>query len=313
MDCELIASSYKHKWQHYTFLCDVQSSRIQLTEMKCYDGKMPLMRHLKWAYEEHPHALIVGETGSGKTYALMSFIEAVAKSGAALVVIDAKNADLSGLAGYLPEVYSGSADIKEQVIKFYEDMLDRMESMKRCADYEPGRNYRALGFQARFMIFDEYVAYLSMLQKKEAEEVISYLQKIVLLGRQAGFFVILSCQRPDAKYLPDGVRDQFGLRIALGAMTDSGYTMMFGTTEKQFITKDIKGRGYVGLWDGVITEFYAPYVPSDHHFRESIGVAYAGAHAGGTSGKLFPASAESVASPAPRAVGDKAQRGQGEA
>ena len=139
--------------------------------------------------------------------------------------------------GYLPEVYSGSADIKEQVIKFYEDMLDRMESMKRCADYEPGRNYRALGFQARFMIFDEYVAYLSMLQKKEAEEVISYLQKIVLLGRQAGFFVILSCQRPDAKYLPDGVRDQFGLRIALGAMTDSGYTMMFGTTEKQFITK----------------------------------------------------------------------------
>ena len=119
------------------------------------------------------------------------------------------------------------------------------------------------------MIFDEYVAYLSMLQKKEAEEVISYLQKIVLLGRQAGFFVILSCQRPDAKYLPDGVRDQFGLRIALGAMTDSGYTMMFGTTEKQFITKDIKGRGYVGLWDGVITEFYAPYVPSDHHFRES--------------------------------------------
>lgn len=163
------------------------------------------------------------------------------------------------------------------------------------------------------MIFDEYVAYLSMLQKKEAEEVISYLQKIVLLGRQAGFFVILSCQRPDAKYLPDGVRDQFGLRIALGAMTDSGYTMMFGTTEKRFITKDIKGRGYVGLWDGVITEFYAPYVPPDHHFRESIGAAYAGAHAGGTSGKLFPASAESVASPAPRAVGDKAQRGQGEA
>ena len=155
-----------------------RKGRIQLTEMKCYDGKMPLMRQLKWAYEEHPHALIVGETGSGKTYALMSFIEAVAKSGAALVVIDAKNADLSGLAGYLPEVYSGSADIKEQVIKFYEDMLDRMESMKRCADYEPGRNYRALGFQARFMIFDEYVAYLSMLQKKEAEEVISYLQRL---------------------------------------------------------------------------------------------------------------------------------------
>ena len=185
--------------------------------------------------------------------------------------------------------------------------------MKRCADYEPGKNYRVFQFPARFMVFDEYVAYLSMLPKKEAEEVISCLQKIILLGRQAGFFVVLSCQRPDAKYLPDGVRDQFGLRIALGAMKDSGYTMMFGTTEKQFVAKDIKGRGYIGLWDGVITEFYSPFVPPDHHFRESIKAVYAGAHAGGTSGKLFPASAESVASPAPRAVGDKAQRGQGEA
>ncbi len=152
-------------------------------------------------------------------------------------------------------MYADPDDIKGQVAKFYEDMLERMKEMKRCADYEPGKNYRVFQFPARFMVFDEYVAYLSMLPKKEAEEVISCLQKIILLGRQAGFFVVLSCQRPDAKYLPDGVRDQFGLRIALGAMKDSGYTMMFGTTEKQFVAKDIKGRGYIGLWDGVITEF----------------------------------------------------------
>ena len=313
LDCELIASSYKRKWQHYVFLCDVESSRIRLDEMRCRDGKLQLMRHLEWDYESHPHALIVGDTGSGKTYTLLSFIEAIAGFKAELVVIDAKNADLSGLEGYLPEVYADPDDIKEQVAKFYEDMLERMKEMKRCADYEPGKNYRVFRFPARFMVFDEYVAYLSMLPKKEAEEVISYLQKIILLGRQAGFFVVLSCQRPDAKYLPDGVRDQFGLRIALGAMKDSGYTMMFGTTEKQFVAKDIKGRGYIGLWDGVITEYYSPFVPPDHHFRESIKAVYAGAHAGGTSGKLFPASAESVASPAPRAVGDKAQRGQGEA
>lgn len=96
------------------------------------------------------------------------------------------------------------------------------------------------------------------------------LKQIVLLGRQAGFFIILSCQRPDAKYMPDGIRDQFGLRIALGMVEGSGYTMMFGSTDKQFVPKDIKGRGYVKLWNGVITEFYAPYVPPEHDFIASI-------------------------------------------
>ena len=42
------------------------------------------------------------------------------------------------------------------------------------------------------------------------------LKQIVMLGRQAGFFLILACQRPDAKYLGDGIRDQFNFRVALG-------------------------------------------------------------------------------------------------
>ena len=154
LDCELIASSYKRKWQHYVFLCDVESGRIRLDEMRCGSGKLQLMRHLEWDYESHPHALIVGDTGSGKTYTLLSFIEAIAGLEAELVVIDAKNADLSGLEGYLPEVYADPDDIKEQVAKFYEDMLERMKEMKRCADYEPGKNYRVFRFPALFMLFD---------------------------------------------------------------------------------------------------------------------------------------------------------------
>ncbi|MTV63948.1 hypothetical protein GM539_11330, partial [Streptococcus pneumoniae] len=54
------------------------------------------------------------------------------------------------------------------------------------------------------------------------------LKQIVMLGRQAGFFLILACQRPDAKYLGDGIRDQFNVRVALGRMSEMGYGMMFG-------------------------------------------------------------------------------------
>ena len=60
---------------------------------------------------------------------------------------------------------------------------------------------------------------------------------IIMKGRQAGYFIILACQRPDAKYLGDGVRDQFGFRVALGSMSASGYTMMFGSIDKQFKEK----------------------------------------------------------------------------
>jgi DNA segregation ATPase FtsK/SpoIIIE-like protein len=106
---------------------------------------------------------------------------------------------------------------------------------------------------------------------RESLEVMSKLKQIVMLGRQAGFFLILACQRPDAKYLADGIRDQFNFRVALGRMSELGYSMMFGSdTQKQFFLKPIKGRGYVDVGTSVISEFYTPLVPKDHDFLKRI-------------------------------------------
>ncbi len=93
-----------------------------------------------------------------------------------------------------------------------------------------------------------------------------------MLGRQAGFFLILACQRPDAKYLGDGIRDQFNFRVALGRMSEMGYGMMFGETDKDFFLKQIKGRGYVDTGNSVISEFYTPLVPKGHDFLKEIKV-----------------------------------------
>ena len=49
------------------------------------------------------------------------------------------------------------------------------------------------------LIFDEYVAFFEMLGTKESVGLLSQLKKIVMLGRQAGYFLIVACQRPDAK------------------------------------------------------------------------------------------------------------------
>ena len=112
---------------------------------------------------------------------------------------------------------------------------------------------------------------MEMLGTKENTAVMNKLKQIVMLGRQAGFFLILACQRPDAKYLGDGIRDQFNFRVALGRMSEMGYGMMFGSdVQKDFFLKRIKGRGYVDVGTSVISEFYTPLVPKGHDFLEEI-------------------------------------------
>ena len=76
-----------------------------------------------------------------------------------------------------------------------------------------------------------------MLTTKENAAVLNKLKQIVMLGRQAGYFLILACQRPDAKYLGDGIRDQFNFRVALGRMSELGYSMMFGEVDKDFFSE----------------------------------------------------------------------------
>lgn len=113
-----------------------------------------------------------------------------------------------------------------------------------------------------------------MLNPKETSLVLSKLKQIVMLGRQSGFFLVLACQRPDAKYLGDGIRDQFSFRVALGKMSELGLSMMFGETNKDFFLKQIKGRGYVDVGTNVISEFYTPLVPEDHDFLTEIAILF---------------------------------------
>jgi len=153
---------------------------------------------------------------------------------------------------------------------FFNEMMKRNEEMKLMPGYKTGQNYASLNLKAHFLIFDEYVAFMEMIGSKENIAVLSKLKQIVMLGRQSGFFLILACQRPDAKYLGDGIRDQFNFRVALGRMSEMGYSMMFGETGKQFFLKKIKGRGYVDMGSGVITEFFTPIVPKGYDFIKEI-------------------------------------------
>ena len=231
-----------------------------------------LMKNLVWEYDALPHALIAGGTGGGKTYFLLTLIEALLHTDAVLYILDPKNADLADLGTVMGNVYHTKEEMIDCVNAFYEGMVQRSEEMKRHPNYKTGENYAYLGLPPCFLIFDEYVAFFEMLGTKESVSLLSQLKKIVMLGRQAGYFLIVACQRPDAKYFSDGIRDNFNFRVGLGRISELGYGMLFGSdVKKQFFQKRIKGRGYCDVGTSVISEFYTPLVQKGHDFLQTIG------------------------------------------
>ena len=274
--CELVSRELRDGYVEYTLLYDMVANRIPIAEAKAEGGCLRLMKNVWWEYDTLPHMLIAGGTGGGKTYFILTIIQALLQTDAVLHILDPKNADLADLSSVMPEVYYRKEDIAACVCRFCDGMMQRSESMKSMQGYKTGENYAYLGLEPHFLIFDEYVAFMEMLNTREREDVLNKLKQIVMLGRQAGYFLILACQRPDAKYLGDGIRDQFNFRVALGRMSELGYSMMFGEVKKEFFFKNVKGRGYADTGKGVITEFYTPIVPKGYDFLREIGSLAAG-------------------------------------
>ena len=60
----------------YTLLYDTIASRISIDEVEAKDGKLRLIEKRMVEYDKLPHMLIAGGTGGGKTYFILTLIEA---------------------------------------------------------------------------------------------------------------------------------------------------------------------------------------------------------------------------------------------
>lgn len=73
------------------------------------------------------------------------------------------------------------------------------------------------------------------------------IKQIILLGRQEGIFILVSAQQVNASTtLSTELRDNLFLRIALGANSNEGYRMVFGSaTPDNLKPIEVKGAGYL--------------------------------------------------------------------
>ncbi len=104
-----------------------------------------------------------------------------------------KNADLADLQAVMPDVY-----YKGRYARLHWPFLWRNDETQR--KHEAHGELPDRGKSISLSLMNMWHLWKCSATKENAA-VLNKLKQIVMLGRQAGFFLILACQRPDAKYL----------------------------------------------------------------------------------------------------------------
>ncbi|HCY9825634.1 TPA: cell division protein FtsK [Staphylococcus aureus] len=255
-NCELVEKRHIGRYIRYEFMPLKYKKRIvmegtEAPETTYYDTKIYITHQILWDFVKAPHALITGVTGGGKTYFLFYIIRELFKRYAEVRLLDPKVSDLSFMKNVIgtEKVADTKGQIFKQLREANEEMERRFRMMSESEHYKLGSNFRNFDLSPYFVIFDEVTAFTSTLDKKELQEMNDYLINIIMKGRQAGVFMFLTAQRPDADVIKGNVRDQLGLRVSMGNLSADGYHMTFGQTDKAFqpIHESDIGRGYISI------------------------------------------------------------------
>lgn len=256
----------------YHLFRDAEKHRIRISDVRPKGYALPLMKGVRWDITKVSHALIVGGTGSGKSWFLHCLLYGFLRMGAEVHVCDPKNSGLADYEGVAFEVQTEAEGIMGCVAGCVERMGERYRQIKEYPEYRSGQDFSIYGLSPVILVIDEYTAFVGSLVKKEKDLFKDLIAQIVLKGRESGVFVVLATQRPDAVDLDGKIRDQLGLRVALGKMSDDGYRMIFGTMEQKLKKMGKPGQGYIFM-DGMsfVQRFCAPFVPPGYDFISEAG------------------------------------------
>lgn len=232
--------------------------------------------NISYKLSKTPHSLIVGGTGSGKSFFILgkiiSYLSLTPQ--AELYIIDPKKADLS-LLRFIEGMEDRVVTEPNQIAKMLREIVEIMEDRYNTYFNDIsafGKDYLDFGLPSVILIFDEFSAFIHSVDKKLSKEVLDYIFTIVMKGRQAGVIVEILMQRPSADDLPTNIRAQMGFKAGLGTMDKIGYNMIFDTNNIEYKTVTEKGGGYIQI-DGIHTApvyFETPYIDKDFDFIKEI-------------------------------------------
>ena len=190
-----------------------------------------------------PHMLIVAPSGSGKTYLLTYILGQIAKKSVKLSLADFKGIDFIEFNDC--RNYYKHNSVGEAVDCVFDELQNRMANASVNSEYEP-----------IYLCIDEWSGFLSSLAvKKEQDNYKQKLANILMLGRGANIFIIMSLQRADSTYITG--RDNFGNVVGLGTLSKESIAMVFNDN-KEMIEPKSRGKGYLQTDGKPLREIVVP-------------------------------------------------------
>ena len=190
-----------------------------------------------------PHMLIVAPSGSGKTYLLTYILGQIAKKSVKSILADFKCIDFIEFNDC--RNYYKHNSVGEAVDCVFDELQNRMANASVNSEYEP-----------IYLCIDEWSGFLSSLAvKKEQDNYKQKLANILMLGRGANIFIIMSLQRADSTYITG--RDNFGNVVGLGTLSKESIAMVFNDN-KEMIEPKSRGKGYLQTDGKPLREIVVP-------------------------------------------------------
>lgn len=181
------------------------------------------------------HQLLVGQTGSGKSYALLGYILQMLGKQIPyhLYFADPKESSIALLGERVSPDNTASdfEGIVSLLERFVSEMEERQAKIKEHLSQKIDGDYRDFGLSPHLLIFDEFSAFSQQLQekdKKQRDHVSSLLAQIVLKGRQSGFFLWIVMQQSGSNSIPTFIRDNLPWKVVLGNAEEQTYVTAFG-------------------------------------------------------------------------------------
>lgn len=186
-----------------------------------------------WDMEKAPHGLVVGQSGSGKTYACKQILaHTYIETNCEVYVLDYKSdTDFDFLTGC--KRFFRYTECKNGLHDFYNRFLQRQNGNDK--DRHP-----------LLLFFDEWSSYCNAADKKQSEEDKKILGILVSLGRSFRCHVIISQQRADAVYF-NQYRDNFSMCVGMGNLSDESRKMLFPDYAKELLQNRQRGTGYAAF------------------------------------------------------------------
>lgn len=206
------------------------------------------------------HILLCGMSGSGKSYAELSFVArlALAAPDGEFYFADYKQEDDFIVFRECPR-YHGY----KRTIEALDIVYDRLQA--RQAGEDETRH-------AVTLVWDEYVSDMLSLQsrdKKRAQTVMNKVAEILMLGRSLKIRLVTSCQRPDAAVFPAGSRLNYGVVMILGTASKSTYEMLLPDHMEQVKDRQFdRGEGVLLLQGSRLGFIKIPTVADMEKMRE---------------------------------------------